>query len=115
METVRDYLAFAARFTGLAYVLAYAATSPELGAPLSAMLPAAAVPPGLHLMGALAAGAVAAQNLVLAFRRKRPAPETPLAPPARKANAYVPLRIRAPIVPAMKPRASFGLRGVTND
>ena len=107
MELIKDYAGFAARFMGFAYVVVYALTAPELGAAAAGLLPV--VPPGLHLMGALAAGFVAVEGMLSTVRAARRKPQ-PGASPALL-HKSPPLRQRAPAPKPVKRRDHFGLRG----
>lgn len=120
MQQVKDYAGFAVRFTGLAYVVVYALTAPEWGAPLASLL-TVSLPPGLHLIGAVAAALVVVESALAAVRSWRKVPSVPdalVAAPGRpvstgaNATRQVPLRARAPLPPQVKPRQAFGLRGM---
>jgi len=108
MSLVKDYAAFAARFTGVAYVVVYVLTAPEVGMPAAWLLPVV-VPPGLHLIGALAAGFVVAESVRTLLQRGRNVP-----PEEKPASRPQPLRLRqrGPAPTSVKRRNHFGLRGV---
>lgn len=121
MERFKDYAGFAARFTGLAYVIVWALVSPDTDAPAAALLcpqlaatlplcDPASLPPGLHLMGALAACFVAGDAMFSLRRTARKnsgnGARAPTPQPA------MPLRHRTIATSKVKPRSHFGLRGI---
>ena len=120
MEGFRDYAGFAARFTVLAYVVVWALLSPDTGAPAAALLcppsaslplcDPASLPPGLHLMGALAACIIAGEAMFSLRRAARKDPGNGAPAPIRQ--PAMPLQQRTIASSKVKPRNHFGLRGI---
>lgn len=136
MNRIKDYIGFAAWFSGLGYIVLWPVTSPDLsGRPFGASIfcrdntlsvldflcnsaHTLRLPPALHAIGLLSALFVTARLLVHAVRRSRRAASRRAA-----ATSTITARIPAAILPPspprkpqrplrpVKPRTHFGLRG----
>ena len=107
MNRCKDYACFVVWFAGLSYCGLWVTTLHPRADGIAASLP-----PGLHILGALAAVFVSAQLALFGvkrYRSKRSA--TPAAEPEPRAKPAQPLRWKAPPgANTVKPRSQFGLR-----
>lgn len=108
MARLRDYIGFAVWFAGLGYMAIWLLAWRSLGG---------ALPPSLHILGALLAFFVAVQGVHVMLRRARrrraaAAPPPDLAAAGASADAGVLSRkLLLDSLPRVKPRNHFGLRG----
>jgi len=101
---LRDYIGFAVWFAGLSYMAIWLLAWGTLGR---------ALPPSLHILGALMFLAVAGQGMYLVLRRarrRRASSAPPMAQVAEDAGALS-RKLLLDGLPRVKPRNHFGLRG----
>lgn len=101
---LRDYIGFAVWFAGLSYMAIWLLAWRTLGE---------ALPPSLHILGALMFLAVAGQGMYLVLRRarrRRASSAPPMAQVAENAGASS-RKLLLDSLPRVKPRNHFGLRG----
>ncbi len=104
MPRLRDYIGFAVWFAGLSYMAIWLLAWGTLGR---------ALPPSLHILGALMFLAVAGQGMYLMLRRARrrragaPSPMTEVT----EDGGALSRKLLLDSLPRVKPRNHFGLRG----
>ena len=104
MARLRDYIGFAVWFAGLGYMASWLLAWRSLGG---------ALPPSLHILGALMFLAVAGQSMYLMLRRacrRRAGTAPPMAEVADDSSALS-RKLLLDSLPRVKPRNHFGLRG----
>jgi hypothetical protein len=104
MERLKDLAAFGVWFSGLSYIVMWAATGP-LNRTMALDVHPEMLPRALHLIGGLAAIVVFVRLLLVAIRSARqPAAEAPKPRPR--------FRKPEPTVKRIRARDHFGLRGL---
>jgi hypothetical protein len=104
MERLKDLGAFGVWFSGLSYIVMWAATGP-LNRAMALDVHPEALPPALHLAGLLAAIVVFVRLLLIAVRSARQ-------PPVEAPKPRPRFRKPEPTVRRIRARDHFGLRGL---